>query len=61
MAQRYRFGIEEFERLFQGVTGVELLDGEAYPVIPTGPGRAWALACLVNVLICFYAHHPGPP
>ena len=61
MAQRYRFGIEEFERLFQGVTGVELLDGEVYQMSPIGPKHAEVVACLVNVLICFCAHHPGPP
>ncbi|WP_216640817.1 hypothetical protein [Thermus scotoductus] len=38
MAQRYRFGIEEFERLFQGVTGVELLDGD----VPGDPHRSGA-------------------
>ncbi|MBW6394579.1 Uma2 family endonuclease [Thermus sp. SYSU G05001] len=48
MAQRYRFGIEEFERLFQGVTGVELLDGEVYQMSPIGPKHAEVVARLVT-------------
>nr|WP_240307639.1 Uma2 family endonuclease [Thermus caldifontis] len=48
MAQGYRFGIEEFERLFRGVTGVELLEGEVYQMSPIGPRHAEVVARLVT-------------
>jgi Uma2 family endonuclease len=46
MATRYRFGVEEFERLFQGVKHLELLEGEIYEMSPIGPRRVFAVAQL---------------
>ncbi|WP_201738474.1 Uma2 family endonuclease [Thermus thermamylovorans] len=48
MARRYRFGIEEFERLFRGIAGVELLEGEVYQMSPIGPRHAEVVARLVT-------------
>lgn len=50
MARRYRFGIEEFERLFRGIAGVELLEGEVYQMSPIGPQHALAVARMVKRL-----------
>lgn len=50
MARRYRFGIEEFERLFRGIRGVELLEGEVYQMSPIGPKHALAVARMVKRL-----------
>jgi len=46
MATRYRFGLEEYERLFRGVRDVELLAGEVYRMRPIGPKHAWSVARL---------------
>jgi Uma2 family endonuclease len=37
MATRYRFSVEEFERVFQDVKNLELLEGEIYQMSPIGP------------------------
>ncbi|MBF6593647.1 MAG: Uma2 family endonuclease [Thermaceae bacterium] len=37
MAIRHRFSIEEFERLYQDVQNIELLEGEIYHMSPIGP------------------------
>ncbi|WP_448568479.1 Uma2 family endonuclease [Thermus sp.] len=51
MATRYRFGLEAYERLFQGVKGVELLEGEVYKMSPIGPKHAWKVAKLVRAFL----------
>lgn len=37
MATKYRFSIEEFERIFADVKHLELLEGEIYQMGPIGP------------------------
>jgi Uma2 family endonuclease len=49
MATRYRFGLEEYERLFRGVKNVELLEGEVYRMSPIGPKHAWSVARLSRI------------
>ncbi|MEZ0347152.1 MAG: Uma2 family endonuclease [Thermus sp.] len=49
MATRYRFGLEEYERLFRGVRNAELLEGEVYRMSPIGPKHAWSVARLSRV------------
>uniref|UniRef100_A0A7V4AM99 Uma2 family endonuclease n=2 Tax=Thermus tengchongensis TaxID=1214928 RepID=A0A7V4AM99_9DEIN len=51
MATRYRFGVEEFERLFQGVKHLELLRGEIYEMSPMGPKHVGAVARLTHRLV----------
>lgn len=46
MSTRYRFGVEEFERLFQGVKHLELLRGEIYEMGPIGPRHVFTVARL---------------
>lgn len=48
MATWYRFGLEEFERLFQGLRGVELLEGEVYRTSPIGPRPTSVVALLTK-------------
>ncbi len=50
MATRYRFSVEEYERLFQGVPRVELIRGEVYQMSPQTPKHAYALDRLAEVL-----------
>ncbi len=50
MATRYRFSVEEFERLFQGVPRVELIRGEVYQTSPQGPKHAHAVVHLDRTL-----------
>lgn len=51
MATRYWFGLEAYERLFQGVKGVELLEGEVYKMSSIGPKHAWKVAKLVRAFL----------
>ncbi|WP_027891242.1 Uma2 family endonuclease [Calidithermus chliarophilus] len=55
MATRYRFSVEEFERLFAEVKGVELLEGEIYEMSPIGPKHAAAVGRMTGTLASRFA------
>ncbi len=55
MAVKYRFSIEEFERLHAEVRHVELLEGEIYQMSPIGPKHNIVTGGL-NALLTIHFH-----
>lgn len=51
MAIRHRFSIEEFERLYQDVQNIELLEGEIYQMSPIGPKHTFHVGGLNALLV----------
>lgn len=51
MAIKHRFSIEEFERLYQDVQNIELLEGEIYHMSPIGPKHTFHVGSLTALLV----------
>lgn len=50
MATKYRFSLEEFERIFSGVRQVELIEGEVYQMSPVGSKHVFKVMQLGGLL-----------
>jgi Uma2 family endonuclease len=55
MATRYRFSVEEFERVFAGVKNLELLEGEIYQMSPIGPKHMHTLNRLTGLFAVVFS------
>lgn len=50
MATKYRFSIDEFERMFADIRHVELIEGKVYQMSPMGPKHVYTVMKLAGLL-----------